>query len=279
MCLYSKRIFKNIISFFMCICLILSISVNCVYAKDALKNTKGNITIVENNDEIIHVIDEYKGDELHAIFNKRTMKITMEVLEKSKMIKRLLRNEKSEITNYEVRVKELRNPKKQGVSAIIVDKNTKKEYKIGECDKVKAQAPAVVPLIEILGVEILEVLGEIGLVTVMSGATYIAASEINHTMTQAFANSRPASPYFQAYIDYNLGDVMIGPKIEIGTAITRILAGLDVMCMSGSDAEDLIKACDPSFKPVGPEKHKGRGKYYYHYHRNGREDGHAFYLY
>ncbi|WP_125153496.1 hypothetical protein [Clostridium rectalis] len=282
----NKKLFKQFLSLLMTFCLSFSFfSGSFVFAKTS---KKGNIKVIKNDKNICEVVGEYKGDELHAIFDKKTNKVTMKSIEKPKnMVYSLLFSE-NKVKNYEVEIHELRNPEKPGiVSATIIDKDTKKEYKIQDDDKVKAQAPAAVPLLEILGAQVLEKLGELGLLMIISNATYAIASSVADELT-----SQRKQRYFEAYIDWGKRDVLVGPAISYQQAKSRARNNKDIMCVKEDDAYDVaywaLKEQFPgtaglgmNFTPVGPEIHGGGAHgYYKHYHLHDRakNGGHIFFL-
>lgn len=162
----------------------------------------------------------------------------MKSIEKSKNKVRSLVSFSSEnkVKNYEVETHELMNPEKQGiVSATIIDTDTKKEYKIEDNDKVKAQAQLAIPLLEILGAPLLEKLGELGLLMIISNATYAIASSVADELSQS------KQRYFEAYIDWGKNDVLVGPAIDYSTAKARARNNKNVMCLKAKDAYDVAK--------------------------------------
>lgn len=285
----NKKLFKQFLSLLMTFCLSFSFFVNNGSIVFAQTSEKDNIKVIINDENICEVVGEYKGDELHAILDKKTSKVTMKSIEKPKNKVRSLFSFSSEdkVKNYEVEIHELMNPEKPGiVSATIIDTDTKKEYKIEDNDKVKAQAPYVVPLLEILGAPLLQKLGELGLLAIISSATYAIASSIADELSES------SQRYFEAYIDWGKNDVFVGPAIDYSTAKARARNNKDVMCPKARDAYDVAKwalkdqfpgtaGLGMNFEPEGPERGgNGDPGYYWHYHLHGRpaNGAHVFYL-
>lgn len=276
----NKIFSKSALSLMMSLILSFSLLINCkvAYAKTSTASTKGNIKIVQDDGDTCRVVDEYKGDKLYVTLDKKTNEITMKSIEKSKNVICAALDINTKEKNYKVKVNDLNNPYKKGeVSATIVDNDSKKEYKIDN-NKVKAQAPAVIPLLDILGAEILEYLGEMGYLMIISGATASLASAIMADLTQK--NDRYYTADFE-FITY--GPIYVGPAISYAEALSRMQSGKNIMCKYASDAKNVagrVYLDSTKFPPVGPEIDAGKENnpgYFYHYHPYGRNpNSHAW---
>lgn len=265
----NKILNKRVLSLMMCLILSFSILINCnvAFAKTSTASTKGNIKIVQDDSNICKIVDEYKGDKLYVTLDKKTNEITMKSIEKSKNIALAALDINTKEKNYKVKVNDLRNPDKEGeISATIIDNDSKKEYKI-ENNKVKAQWAAVIPLIELLGPEILEFLGEMGYLIIIGGATFSIATTIMAELTQK------SDRYYRA--EFRYGTVYVGPAISFAEAVSRVSSGNNIMCKYDSDAYTIAYRVHPNYTtpPVGPEIDYGKEYtpgYFYHYHPYGR---------
>ena len=204
---------------------------------------------------------EYEGDQLYATYNKLTKEITMQSVEKPKLIG------KAKVHNYAVNVDKA--IKGDEISATLIDMDSKKEYKVSkkhdkeskEYDKVQAQGVIMVPLIQWLGAPLLAYLIEVVAIVIVVGVTYVALSSVLDKI------KRDSYSYYAAYTVP--GDaVYIGGAINYSSAVARLQfgPGFDVFAKTSSLAYTAAQGAGYGLTPVGPEIGSSPGEQYWHYH-------------
>jgi len=262
-----KTNFRKMIALLVCVCFVFSFCFNSIVsAANDDKIDKSIVKVVKDNDKECTVMATYKGDELYATINKDTNEITMESVEKPKVKAFGIGLGSDKKKGYKVKVDKAVNGE---ISAVVVDNETKKEFKVSKkSDKVIAQIPLAIPLIEILGGLLLEVLlGTIATV-VVAGVTYYAASKVIEKLKQK------SYQYYAATVVPGDNVYIAGP-LNYATAVARMQMGTgnDVWAMSSSLAYTVAKGAGYGLSPVGLEIGSGSGQQYYHYHPYGRMFG------
>lgn len=243
--------FKKMISIAMSFCLVFTLCFGNSFALGKNIDSNKNITTIINNDMICTVMGEYKGDKLYATLNKETNKITMQLVEKSKMLGVSIGQEKK--TNYEVVIDNAIDGK---VSAVIINTETKEKHHVSkDSDKVIAQLPAVIPLIEIIGIAIIEALLIAATAIVVGGVTYYVATKVADMLRQK------SYDFYLALLSG--GTVYIGSSIDFETALARVGFGGDIFARTGDLARMMAVSAGGSYR--GPECHGDEG-YFDHYH-------------
>ncbi|RCX08302.1 hypothetical protein DFR58_14314 [Anaerobacterium chartisolvens] len=249
-----KANFRKIICLLVCLCFVVSFCFNSVAFAEEKGQFDKNIKVVQDDSNITKVMTEYEGDKIYATLDKKTSEITVKVVEKKKNKKGALAESVAEKeTTYGVKVQDYDG---DNFSAIVTDKEAKKEYKIGKSDKAKAQFVIAIPIaIGLLDALIMALLATAATV-VIAGATYYVASKVVEAIRR-----QNQYDYYMATI--TKGDVYIGPAIDYWTAYDRVAIGGDIFSRDGSLAMGMASAVGAGFR--GPECHGDSG-YYYHYH-------------
>jgi hypothetical protein len=258
---YGTKIRIKFFTAILCICCMFVTFANpaLAAAKNGATNTK-NITIVKKDRNIVEVKGVYNGNELYATLDRKTNEITMKAVEKPKSVLNSLMVSKDKTTNYKVNIHDAQKGEK--ISGEIINSETNQKLLLGNknesTDKVKAQAPAVIPLIEILGEALLQALIAASATLIVGGVTYVAASEIADTL-----NDNVDCDYYMAYLGY--GDVYIGSGIDWSTACSIVKRN---SVNYGVWANSLAKASKLGSNWGGYRLDNPHGDdgYYYHYH-------------
>ncbi|WHX30765.1 hypothetical protein QNK09_00295 [Brevibacillus agri] len=268
MSIFNKRTLSLILS----ICLLVIVLGNNVLAKDhKYSNDSDDFEIIQNDYKAIVLKGEYEGDELYATFDKVTHEITMKAVTNASVMGMQLFSAKPKETEYKVDLKEYHDGE---LSAVITNEDGEVEYEI-DTTKVSAQAPLVVPLLEILGSALLEELLAIAAAITIGGITYVVVTEMADTIRKKSYN------YYYAKVKY--GDVYIGPAFPNDSAA---FAYLNESAKNDVWAKTKDKATQAAMKVAGyaqyctSNDYKGDG-YYPHYHPKTRSgdkiDNHIFY--
>lgn len=249
---------KKAIALMVCICFIFSFCFNDVMAAEKVNYDKSQIKVVKNDDKLCSVMGTYDDDELYASLDKETNKISMKAVEKPKVNILGISMGKEKVTNYDVKIDTLVDGE---VSAILTDIASKKEYKIGKSEKVKAQVPALIPLVEILGPALLEALGAAATAIVLAGITYYAATTVVQTLRNQSHN------YYIARLYNNI--LYIGGAFPSDSAAYAWLQSTshNVFAINRGLAFDAAISCSTHIPPQAIYNiPHGGGGYLPHYH-------------
>lgn len=251
-----KLNFKKVVALIVCLCFAFSFCFNSIIAASNDKFDKSNIKVVRNDGKACTVMATYKGDELYATINKETNEITMQAVEKSKAKTLGLPIGEDKKTTFKVKVEKAVDSE---ISAVATETESNKEYKISQnSDKVIAQIPIAIPLVEILGAALLEALLATLTAIIVFGITYYSATTVADSIRNKSYN------YYYAVLKND--DVYIGPAYpEDAAAFTAVRKGNNVFARTDAKANEAARK-GGSGMALWHTPHGGGDGYWNHYH-------------
>lgn len=258
----SKKYLSLILSF----CLFFVLATGNV---SAISNTSNlgsdNITVIENNDNLVTVFGEKDGLEAYVTYDKISQEITAKTIENPRNITgfSLARPVESE---YSIDVKTALDG---DLTAIATNIETNEVLTINDSnvDSNTVQAQAVAPLIPVaqwLGALILAALATAAVI-VINGVDYV---DLADSKVETNVKKDP-SGYYYAHVDYASNNVFIGPKMNYNAALNWLKASTDNNIFTPTRSRALTLARNVTMRD--PIEHtnefftKGEG-YYKHFH-------------
>ncbi len=254
---------KNYIKWFSSIlALVLVFSVlNLSVFAEGKDGSEGRFEVIHDDENSITVKGYYEEGELTATLNRVTSEVTLTEVEYSNNFLNIGGDKASE---YQADITTL-DPENGAVEAVLTNVETNEKIELyTEGEKVEAQLPALVPLVEWAGGALLSYLAAHALSLTIAGITAYAISELSKDIKKSKYN------YWPAWIRKN--DVYVGQDAfkTDGEAFAWINSQdsgeYNLWAKTDAKASQAAKRRKEANGAVGHDAHQHKDGYYNHYH-------------
>lgn len=254
---------KNYIKWFssiLAIVLVFSALNLSVFAEEKDGNN-GRFEVIHDDDQSLTVKGYYEEGELTATLDRETSEVTLTSVEYPN---NFLKIGEDQVNEYKAEITTL-DPENGDVDAVLTNVETNEQIKLyTEGEKVEAQLPALVPLIEWAGGALLSYLAAHAVSITIAGVTAYAITELSKNIKKSKYN------YWPAWIRNN--DVYVGADAfkTDGEAFKWISSNdsgeYNLWAKTKSKAEEAARKRSGSNTATAHGAHEHKDGYYDHFH-------------
>jgi len=122
-----KKINMKFLSLLVCIVFACSFYMTNAFAAQNQEFSNKDIKVLQNDNKIVKISGEYKGDVVYATLDKETKEITLQTVEQPKTKVLGFGIGKNKVTNYRAKVESFEN---NNLAAVVTDVDSKKRVQI-----------------------------------------------------------------------------------------------------------------------------------------------------